>query len=30
VALLITGQRKHVMSFVASIRHTAPEPAPIK
>jgi len=30
VALLLTGQRKHLMSFIASIRHTEPEPAPIK
>ena len=30
VALLVTGQRRHVMSFIASIRHTEPEPAPIK
>ena len=30
IALLLTGQRKHVMSFVASIRHAEPEPAPIK
>src|SRR5206468_12358093 len=30
LALLATGQRKHLMSFIASIRHTEPEPAPIK
>ncbi|HZZ91036.1 MAG TPA: lipopolysaccharide biosynthesis protein [Usitatibacter sp.] len=30
IALLLTGQRKHLMSFIASIRHAEPEPAPIK
>jgi O-antigen/teichoic acid export membrane protein len=30
VALYLTGQRRHLMSFIASIRHTEPEPAPIK
>jgi O-antigen/teichoic acid export membrane protein len=30
LALLATGQRRHLMSFIASIRHAEPEPAPIK
>jgi O-antigen/teichoic acid export membrane protein len=30
IALLVTGQRRHLMSFIASIRHAEPEPAPIK
>jgi O-antigen/teichoic acid export membrane protein len=30
VALYATGQRRHLMSFIASIRHAEPEPAPIK
>jgi hypothetical protein len=29
-ALYLTGQRRHLMSFIASIRHADPEPAPIK
>jgi O-antigen/teichoic acid export membrane protein len=29
-ALYLTGQRRHLMSFIASIRHAEPEPAPIK
>jgi O-antigen/teichoic acid export membrane protein len=29
-ALYLTGQRAHMMSFIASIRHVDPEPAPIK
>jgi O-antigen/teichoic acid export membrane protein len=29
-ALFVTGQRRHLMSFIASIRHAEPEPAPIK
>jgi O-antigen/teichoic acid export membrane protein len=30
MALYATGQRRHLMSFIASIRHAEPEPAPIK
>jgi hypothetical protein len=30
LALYVTGQRRHLMSFIASIRHADPEPAPIK
>jgi O-antigen/teichoic acid export membrane protein len=30
LALYATGQRRHLLSFIASIRHADPEPAPIK
>jgi O-antigen/teichoic acid export membrane protein len=30
VALYVTGQRRHLISFIASIRHAEPEPAPIE